>query len=146
MTSVDEETTAARLAAIRARCEAASEGPWVKNPEGHNVPNIADVTFKSHAHVDIPWLLDENASLHAALAASQAREAALRAALEMIRTNEVAAWGAEGSPPLRASMVAMVLTASEKHLIAQALALPHDDTALQAALRAARAEEREALK
>ena len=73
--------TAARIAAARARCEAATEGDWyaiggdceghVGIPDWHLFTNrepyenaAADANFMAAAHTDLPQALDDLATLH----------------------------------------------------------------------------------
>ncbi len=79
---------ASRLAAIRARVEAATEGPWeactwdaMERPHvstanqhnhGHDLPfTPSDAEFIAHAREDVPALLDEVERLTAALEATR---------------------------------------------------------------------------
>ena len=170
--------TTDRLAAIRARCEASSEGPWhsggpvgrasiCKKLTGGDGPNgltmqvfeigakddqyppalcvvndhwdrtedrkvsaAENAEFIAHARADIPWLLEQ-------LAASQAREASLRDTTIRYGCHELnCPCSYTDCPPETPCACGY----------SAALALPHDDTVLQAALTQARAEEREALK
>lgn len=90
-----------RIAAIRARVDAATAGPWVMGGDDIYHPGPTDEwadrsyvfmngdtfdtggidtddgLFVIHARADVPWLLDRVQALEAALAAARAREAAL---------------------------------------------------------------------
>ena len=102
-----------RLAEIKARCDAATPGPWQPwcrdfhfvrpaNPEMAGPillltgTNKADSQFAAHARADIPALLAENAALRARVAALEAEcdrlvgeNVRLVAALEKARVLEL---------------------------------------------------------
>lgn len=51
-----------RIEEIKARCEAATPGPWDIILNGHNIKverTPANIDFIAHAREDIPWLLDQ---------------------------------------------------------------------------------------
>lgn len=88
----DEE----RLAAIQARCDAASPGEWQAERGLSLQPDVAlengawiaethhmsDAEFVAHAREDVPWLLAQVRLLAGSLAREQATAARLRAALD----------------------------------------------------------------
>jgi len=68
-----------RIEEIKARCEAATPGPWDIILNGHNIKverTPANIDFIAHAREDIPWLLDQ-------LAEAQRRADAAVADLDM---------------------------------------------------------------
>lgn len=115
------KATPDRLSEIRARADAATPGPWeshgssIVRPAGRkrNVaecwqqvgeggevlyPARENAAFVAHSREDVPYLLATNAALRADLAASRAREAAVReAADEMADAIEFAI---EGDPEI----------------------------------------------
>ncbi|MBK7865254.1 MAG: hypothetical protein IPJ65_42975 [Archangiaceae bacterium] len=107
------------LAAIKARCEAATPGPWFTAGEADT---LADQKFIAAARTDVPALCDEVDRLRRELAASKAREAKLREALSGI----VEAWEADEIGQVDGDFI---------HRAHTTLATPADDSALTEACR-----------